>query len=326
MPGMRYPMTVLDLVVPVFFLVLPSFAVAGTCIHTAPRNACGFCKIEADCGGTNSSNYCWARKSKKCGPAVHDEAASTEATASLRITEVKLCSSLGPNGCIAREKRFNLITTPYVYYSFVVETANPAERVLSNVEVSVGFVDEFNPAEMTGGVMAASREKCISSPRSERFKSVVETTGSRLLTGRVKINHPYCRLPTMINIDIALTSQHDGSVDVREQMARFYSKWADGACHIKIERHHGKIIRGRFWREGGHSSQNFSYGPNLPDETSFQVANCGRIVFHWERFPYLDEPKTETFHFESGKAYTVSPGRAFDAMKNSSDSFIIAPF
>jgi len=40
---------------------------AGTCNTRSPINRCGYCDIEAHCGGTDGTSFCWAQAEKTCG-------------------------------------------------------------------------------------------------------------------------------------------------------------------------------------------------------------------------------------------------------------------
>jgi hypothetical protein len=57
---------VLPLCVGLGLLLLPSQAWAGSCVSGAPKNPCGPCRAEAQCGGSAKTRLCMRNKTKRC--------------------------------------------------------------------------------------------------------------------------------------------------------------------------------------------------------------------------------------------------------------------
>ena len=58
--------SIIQVVLLVVSLLLPTQVLAGTCRHDAPKNQCGPCRAEGACGGSDRSRFCLAEPHRRC--------------------------------------------------------------------------------------------------------------------------------------------------------------------------------------------------------------------------------------------------------------------
>ncbi len=57
-------------------LLLPGEARAGRCVSNAPKNACGACRVESECGGSSKTRLCMRNATKRCKRRANQRGAS----------------------------------------------------------------------------------------------------------------------------------------------------------------------------------------------------------------------------------------------------------